>query len=321
MNDIAIWQFDVGISGVLAPGRWLKLRAVLWAALLSVGAFAFFLLSQYLGTWLHLPPNSAYLIVLGIPILAFVVYTWVVRVAERRSPVEVLPNARTIPDLLTGAAIGVIMLSITTAMLWALGLYEIKPNQLKHAFDSFVFDSYLSGMMEELLFRAILLRILARAFGPRWGLALSAVMFGVAHLSHGSWLPILEITIDGGLTLGLIYMVTGRLWIHGEILRQCALQPANSTYHAEDLVALVKVLDSGTDRNDNTRHVQAEHSRQRLPGMATLALADLRVQWVDTTSADLDQDLMTSGLRNRNINFVKRAAWAIYYMCLHGCLP
>jgi hypothetical protein len=48
--------------------------------------------------------------------------------------------------------------------------------------------------------------------------------------------------------------------------------------------------------------------------MAALACADLRVQWVDTTSADLDQDLMASGLRNRNINLVKRPAWAIYYV-------
>jgi membrane protease YdiL (CAAX protease family) len=200
MNDIAIWQFDVGTS-------------VLWAALLFAGAFAFFLSTQFLSSWLHLPPNSSYAIVLGAPILSFVVYRLVVRTWEKRSPVEVLPNARTIPDILIGAAIGVILLSITTAMLWALGLYQIKPNHLNHAFDSFVFDSYLSGMMEELLFRAVLLRILARAFGPRWGLALSAAVFGLAHLSHGSWIPILEIAVNAGLSLGLLYMVTGRLWM------------------------------------------------------------------------------------------------------------
>ena len=213
MRDKARWAFEVGHSGVLAPGRWLRLRAVLWAALLFAGAFAFFLATQYLGPWLHLPPNSSYAIVLGIPIVAFAAYAFAVRAWENRSPVEVLPDARTIPDILIGAAIGVVMLCMITAMLWALGLYQLRPNHLKHAFDSFVFDSYLSGMMEELLCRAILLRILARAFGANWGLALSAVVFGVAHLSHGSWLPILEITINAGLPLGLLYMVTGRLWM------------------------------------------------------------------------------------------------------------
>ncbi len=194
-------------------GRWLWLRAVLWATLLSAGAMALFLATQYLGAWLHLPPNSSYAIVLGIPILAFVLYGLVVRAAEKRAPTEVLPGAGTLTEILIGAVLGVVMLCAITAMLWALGLYQVRQNHLSHAFDSFVFNSYLSGMMEELLFRAILLRILARAFGPRWGLGLSAAMFGLAHLSHGSWLPILEVTINAGLPLGLLYMVTGRLWM------------------------------------------------------------------------------------------------------------
>lgn len=213
VKETAAWPIELGTAGVLTSGRWLWLRAILWAMLLFAGAFAFFLSTQYIGHWFHPPPNSSYVIVLGIPILAFVVYAFVIRAAEKRTPVEVLPGAGTITDILIGAIIGVVMLCLITAMLWALGLYEVKPNHLSHVFDSFVFDSYLSGMMEELLFRAILLRILARAFGPRWGLVLSAAMFGLAHLSHGSWLPLLEVAINAGLPLGLLYMATGRLWM------------------------------------------------------------------------------------------------------------
>jgi len=213
MKNAATWPFEPGTSGVLASGRWLQLRAILWAILLSAGTMALFLATQYLGPWLHLPPNSSYAIVLGIPILAFILYAFVIRATEKRTPIEVLPSAGTITDILIGVVIGVVMLCIITAMLWSLGLYQVKSNHWKHAFDSFVFNSYLSGMMEELLFRAILLRILARAFGPRWGLMLSAALFGLAHLTHGSWLPVLEITINAGLPLGLLYMVTGRLWM------------------------------------------------------------------------------------------------------------
>lgn len=68
-------------------------------------------------------------------------------------------------------------------------------------------------MLEELLFRAILLRILARAFGTRWGLVLSSILFGVAHLTHGTWLAALGITVNAGLPLGLLYIATGRLWM------------------------------------------------------------------------------------------------------------
>ena len=63
------------------------------------------------------------------------------------------------------------------------------------------------------MFRAILLRILARAFGARWGLVLSSILFGLAHLTHGTWLAALGITVNAGLTMGLLYMATGRLWM------------------------------------------------------------------------------------------------------------
>ncbi len=60
---------------------------------------------------------------------------------------------------------------------------------------------------------AILLRILARAFGVRCGLGLSAVFFGLAHLSHGGWLAATGITINAGFTMSLPCMATGRLWM------------------------------------------------------------------------------------------------------------
>jgi hypothetical protein len=213
MQTKPTWPLEEGTMGVLTAGRWLSLRAVLWAALLSAGALAFFLATQYLGPWFHLKPNSYYVIVLGIPILAFVVYAVVVRAAEARTAVEVLPSAGMLTDILIGAAIGFVMLCAMTALLWSLGLYHVQVNHWQHWFDSFVFNSYLSGMMEELLFRAILLRILARAFGIPWGLGLSSLLFGLAHLSHDSWLAATEIMINAGLTLGLLYMVTGRLWM------------------------------------------------------------------------------------------------------------
>jgi membrane protease YdiL (CAAX protease family) len=117
------------------------------------------------------------------------------------------------PELLVGAALGFCMLCAMTGLLWSLGLYHVRPNHLRHAFDSFLFNSYLSGMLEELLFRAILLRILGRVFGLRWGLVSSALLFGAAHLGHCTWLAAVEIAINGGLVMGLSYMATGRLWM------------------------------------------------------------------------------------------------------------
>jgi hypothetical protein len=213
MNNNQDWPIVLGTTGILAPDRWLRLRSILWAVLLSAYALGQFVLTQYLGGWLNLPRDSFYYVVLGIPIVALVGYGFLVAAAEGRSPVEVLPRRGTIAEIAVGALIGFLLLCALTAMLWCLGLYHVQANHWQHVFDSFVFNSYLSGMMEELMFRAILLRILARAFGLRWGLVLSAVVFGLAHLTHGDWLAVVGIAINAGLTLGLLYMATGSIWM------------------------------------------------------------------------------------------------------------
>jgi membrane protease YdiL (CAAX protease family) len=209
------WTLELGTSGVLAPGRWLWLRAVLWAALLSAGALGFLFSTIDLTSWLNLPPNSSYITFLVLPLLAFLTYALVVRLAEARTPVEVHPSAGMLSELMFGAVIGFITLCFTTVVLWSLGFYHVQRSHWRwsDALGSFLFDSYLSGMLEELLFRAILLRILARAFGNRWGLVLSAVLFGVAHLGHVSWVACLAVILRGGLVTGLLYMVSGRLWM------------------------------------------------------------------------------------------------------------
>ncbi|WP_184418236.1 CPBP family intramembrane glutamic endopeptidase [Rhodanobacter sp. MP7CTX1] len=68
-------------------------------------------------------------------------------------------------------------------------------------------------MLEELAFRAILLRLFARMFNPVAGLVISSALFGVAHLTHGTPFQALEIAFNAGLTMGIPYMITGRLWM------------------------------------------------------------------------------------------------------------
>jgi uncharacterized protein len=213
MNITLPWLIQRGTNGVLAAGRWLWFRAILWATLLFAGAFGFFFSTQYVGSWFHLSQDGIYAAVFGIPVLAFVAYAFAVRVGEKRSPVEVLPNLGAMRELLIGAAIGFMMLCTTTALLWSFGLYQVQLNNGTNVLASFLFGPYLSGMMEELGFRAVLLRIFARAFGNWWGLALSAILFGAAHFGHASLMNVIAIIINGGIIMGLLYMATGRLWM------------------------------------------------------------------------------------------------------------
>jgi membrane protease YdiL (CAAX protease family) len=171
MNNNQEWPIVLGTSGILVPGRWLRLRAVIWAIFLSACVLGLFVLTQYLGGWLHLPPNSSYYIVLGIPLLALVGYGLLVAAAEGRRPVEVLPHRGTIAEITMGSPHWLPSAERNHGDTLELGPIQGSGEPLAaRVFDSFVFNSYLSGMMEELMFRGILLRLLGRAFGLAWGL-------------------------------------------------------------------------------------------------------------------------------------------------------
>ncbi len=58
------WALQLGEHVLLAPGKWLWLRSLIWAAVLFAGAILFFFSLLMLGQWLHLPERSDYAIAL-----------------------------------------------------------------------------------------------------------------------------------------------------------------------------------------------------------------------------------------------------------------
>ncbi|MBM5799307.1 MAG: CPBP family intramembrane metalloprotease [Cyanobacteria bacterium K_DeepCast_35m_m2_023] len=65
----------------------------------------------------------------------------------------------------------------------------------------------LAPLFEEVLFRGVLLPVLARVWGGAWAVLLSAAFFAVAHLSLGEFLPLFVL----GLGLGWLRLASGRL--------------------------------------------------------------------------------------------------------------
>ena len=65
----------------------------------------------------------------------------------------------------------------------------------------------MAPLFEELVLRGVLLPVLAKSFGPGWGVLTSALVFGVAHLSVGELPPLFVL----GLGLGLLRLSSGRL--------------------------------------------------------------------------------------------------------------
>jgi membrane protease YdiL (CAAX protease family) len=206
-----LWRFERGDAGIIAPGPWLWLRTLLWMALLFACATLAFFASFQGPDWFRLPPGSDYVCAIFLPALAVLLYGLAVRFAERRPASEFALRAAPV-ELPFGFLLGFAFISLVLLLLWALNFYIIGHGHWRHWYNYFIFNAYISAVLEELAFRAILLRLTARVFGPVTGLIVSAVLFGAAHAGHASPVAAAQIVV-AGLIFGLLYMQSGRLWL------------------------------------------------------------------------------------------------------------
>ena len=211
MNWSELWRFERGGAGVIAPGPGLWLRALGWMALLFAVATLIFFASFQAPDWFKLPPGSDYACAVILPTLGVLLYCLAVRFAERR-PVSEFGLRHAPLELPVGFVIGLAFISLVLCLLLALSLYGISPGHWRRWYNYFIFNAYVSAVLEELAFRAILLRLVARVFGPVTGLIVSAVLFGAAHAGHASPVAVAQIVV-AGLVFGLLYMQSGRLWL------------------------------------------------------------------------------------------------------------
>ena len=205
--------FDPGSSGILAPGRLFKTRAFLWGTLLFAIVLGFFFASVLGARWIGLRGSWSYLLPIALPLLACCVYAILVRQFERRTPWEFQINSQLLSEVPFGFLFGGVFITGMWLVLWIFRLYFTHRGVWSRWFDDLVFDSYISAVLEELAFRAVILRIFARVWGARTGIILSSIIFGLAHFAHGSWLGIFGIIINAGIAMGLLYVITGRLWM------------------------------------------------------------------------------------------------------------
>jgi len=213
MKSDHVWNFELGNTGFLAPGKALAIRCFVWAAVLYAVTFGFLFASVFAPQWLNLSGSASYATALLLPVIGFGFYRLLVIVVERRRPLEIAFRLSSLLDLAVGFVIGFAIVLAILLLVYVMGFYRVRLGHLSGWFHSLVYDSYLSAMLEELMFRAILLRLFARMFNPVAGLLISSALFGLAHLTHGTPFQALEIAFNAGLTMGIPYMITGRLWM------------------------------------------------------------------------------------------------------------
>jgi len=146
-------------------------------------------------------------------LLALLLYALIVRWMERRTVRELALSAAP-GGLLAGVAVGAALFASVIGVLAFLGHATVTvPAAL--AFPAIACAlAILSGVIEELVFRGALFRLVEERFGSLVALVFSAAIFGAIHaFNHGAtWVSTVAIALEPGVLLALAYAATRTLW-------------------------------------------------------------------------------------------------------------
>ena len=141
-------------------------------------------------------------------------YSGYVRLAEKRSVAE-LSGPHAVRELGAGLLLGALLLSVTMAVLAALGVYRVTGNNGWLAMLATVPGFILAAVLEEVVMRGVVFRILEQSLGSWLALTLSAAIFGALHLLNpgATLLNAGAVMLEAGILLAAAYMLTRRLWL------------------------------------------------------------------------------------------------------------
>jgi uncharacterized protein len=159
-------------------------------------------------------PSRAFGAALGMALLGLAIYWAFVRFIEQRDVRELsLPGMGR--ELGLGLLVGAGLCVVCFIILMLTGIYRINGvNPVLVVLPAFAM-AISSGVLEELMWRGGLFRIVEEWLGSWIALAVSALVFGLSHYApvEGALWGAFAITIEAGLLLAAAYMVTRRLWI------------------------------------------------------------------------------------------------------------
>lgn len=140
-------------------------------------------------------------------------YALIVRLIERRSAGEIALSGGLV-QLPAGAVTGIGLMASVYLILWAMKLAAFGPGAGFDGIAAGAIVAFLAAMFEELLFRAILFRIVEQSLGTGAALLVSAAAFGLIHGFNPGATAFSDaaIAIEAGLMLAIAYALTRNLW-------------------------------------------------------------------------------------------------------------
>jgi len=152
-------------------------------------------------------------VVRRIGILAAIVlsYWGFVHFYERRLPQELAPRWKW---MLLAACAGAASIGVTILTLFVTGHYQVVASRGFGSVGDVLGILAVAAVLEEVVFRAILFRLLEERIGTRAALAISAIVFGAVHLSNQGTSGITMITVTlAGLMWASVYVLSRNIWV------------------------------------------------------------------------------------------------------------
>jgi uncharacterized protein len=147
--------------------------------------------------------------------LTYLAYSLYVRRIEKREMTE-LGFSKAWGEFGMGALIGLGLFALVILVLWLRGYYRVTGFEfLFLSLFGTLLGALVSAWVQELIFRASIYRISEEWLGTWWALAISALLFGLIHLSSaGATLTsALAVSLEAGIILGAAYTLTHRIWM------------------------------------------------------------------------------------------------------------
>jgi membrane protease YdiL (CAAX protease family) len=146
--------------------------------------------------------------------VALFLYYGFVRLAERREVTE-LSRKGAGKELRAGLLVGFWLFTFTIGLIALAGSYRIAGIGAFTPLPSHLAAAIFAGVVEEVVFRALLLRMVEDWLGTWVALVMSVLLFGALHLANPQatlW-GASAIALEGGLLLGAAFVFTRRLWL------------------------------------------------------------------------------------------------------------
>jgi membrane protease YdiL (CAAX protease family) len=161
-------------------------------------------------------PHSAAAAIFSLLVVALsvVLYCVLVRLIECRQVAE-FAEAHSARDFGSGMLIGTLLFAVTMVVLILLGMANIGVNGNWSALAQMFAGALIAAVLEELLLRGVLFRIVEESLGSWIALSLSALVFGALHaFNPGATLAsTMAIALEAGVLLAAAYMYTRTLWM------------------------------------------------------------------------------------------------------------